>query len=714
MKQITNFRKATIADVEANGLEDATKIHILSCTMHGNKKYNTRGSDHDKLRKFVNYHLIHNIPIVMHNGICYDIPLLERILGIDLKDLMVIDSLALSWYLNTKREVHGLDSFYSDYGIKKVAVDQEDWDFQSEDPEELEAHYERMKSRCVTDVDINKALWDDLIARLTHMYTIVKEAVDSGLVDGTRMSEDEVCHIDRYKESSNVGDYIDRILTFLMFKMDCARLQEKTRFKVDIVKMGELEDKLQSLLLVAKEKLEAVMPKVPKYAVRNFPKKPFKQDRSYSASGLTWNALVDKLDTLDEYGNSIAFVVDDKSIKEIIGYEEPKISSPDQIKKLLFSHDWKPKTFKFVKDKKAQQIWVDSGFRKELKPKPRAIPQINQEKDTGKELCDSVVKLAEKIPEIMAYSKYTLIKHRSDMVKGFRRDMSEDGYLKARMGGTTNTLRIKHRQLVNLPAINKEYGEDIRGLLIAGDGRTLLGSDLSGLEDRTKHHFMLPHDPDYVQTMMSPDYDSHLKMAFTANMISLAVHDAYVAGTISKEEKEIAKAARRKGKKTNYSSVYNASPEAIALAAEVPLREGKILHKAYWELNWSVKVIAEEQCVFQDDWGNNWLVNPINGFCYSLRKDSDRFSTLNQGTGSFFFDMWVDIILDEMYRLWGRKSLSASFHDEIVIALRDNPKLRKIFSDLVLNSIDTVNKRYILRRDLGADVQFGNNYSEIH
>jgi len=714
MKSITNFRKATIADVEANGLDNATKIHILSCTMHGNKKHNTRGSNHEKLRQFLNYHMKNKIPVVMHNGICYDVPLLSRLLDIDLSELMVIDSLALSWYLNTDRKVHGLDSFYDDYGIKKVAVEQEDWDFQSECPEELEAHYERMRVRCEVDVKINKSLWEDLLERLTNMYTIVKESVDNGLVEGTRMSEDEVCYIDQYKQSSSVDDYIERILTFLMFKMDCARLQEKTKFKLDIPKLEKLEDKLEGLILIAKTELEAALPKVPKYAVRNFPKKPFKTDRTYSVAGLTWNALVDKLDTVDEYGFAQALIVDDKSIKELIGHDSPKISSPAQIKDWLFSHGWKPKTFKFVKDKKAQQIWVDSGFRKELKPKPRAVPQINQEKDTGKELCDSVVELASRIPEIMAYSKYTLIKHRYDIVKGFRRDMSPDGYVKARIGGFTNTLRVKHRQLVNLPAINKEYGEDIRGLLIAGESRTLLGSDLSGLEDRTKHHFMLPHDPEYVQTMMSPDYDAHIKMAFTANMISLAVHDAYIAGTLGKADKDMAKAARRKGKTTNYASVYNASPEAIALAAEIPLREGKILHVAYWELNWSVKTIAEEQFVFQDDYGNNWLVNPINGFCYSLRKDSDRFSTLCQGTGSFFFDMWVDIILTEMYTLWGRKSLSASFHDEIVVAFKDSPKLRKIFSELVLKAIDTVNKKYILRRDLGADVQFGNSYAEIH
>lgn len=131
------------------------------------------------------------------------------------------------------------------------------------------------------------------------------------------------------------------------------------------------------------------------------------------------------------------------------------------------------------------------------------------------------------------------------------------------------------------------------------------------------------------------------------------------------EQKEIIArilAARKKGKTTNYASVYNAGPAKIAQAAGVSLKEGKALHEAYWKLNWAVKAIAEEQVVVRDSKGNKWLVNPINGFCYALRKESDRFSTLAQGTGSFFFDMWVDNILMETEKRYGKKTLTGSFH----------------------------------------------------
>ena len=56
--------------------------------------------------------------------------------------------------------------------------------------------------------------------------------------------------------------------------------------------------------------------------------------------------------------------------------------------------------------------------------------------------------------------------------------------------------------------------------------------------------------------------------------------------------------------------------------------------------------IEKEQVIIEDSRGGKWLINPINGHCYSLRSEKDIFSTLAQGTGSFFFDMWVDKILE--------------------------------------------------------------------
>lgn len=745
MKQITNWRQASVADFEAdNLLHGVTKMHVMSykiIEMNGeySREFTIRRDDPkyvERVAKFFKYHIDNGIPIVMHNGIGYDSRMVEKVLGLDLSKLMVIDSLATSWYLSPERRVHGLDSFFSDYGIAKPPIDS--WE-QGED-ETLEVFLDRMQHRCEEDVKINTALWKDHMERLIDMYTIAQAAIDNGQlnektgevlnVGGTRITADEWIPIDDMV-GRGVDSAVDSILTFLMFKMDCAALQEATRWEVDIAHVTEKLANLEEIVASAREGLAAVMPKVPKYVKKTEPKAdPFKKNGERNSHWVKWDEVMRQLAAGEidpETGAALVFIdpEDDIGAYRVWHHnEEPNPGAPGQVKDFLFSKGWVPQTFKYEKDEVAFTAWIASKPKgkgshkqwehwKNSRPEERAIPQISVGGDDGKELCHSLLELAEEVPAIKVYADFKVAENRRNVLKGFVRDMEDGKWLKARIGGFTNTLRVQHRELVNLPGVDKPYGYDIRGALIAGLRKILAGSDLSSLEDRVKHHFMLPHDPEYVETMQAEDFDPHILMALIAKMITQGEFDAFKADPDAKHPPHVKK-ARRNGKTTNYASVYNAGAAKIAQAAGADLKTGEQLHKAYWELNWSVKTIAEEQVVIKDARGGKWLVNPINGFCYSLRKDSDRFSTLAQGTGSFFFDMWVDNILDAMYAKWGRKTLSGSFHDECIICMGDSPANREAISQIIQDAIQKVNVDYGLRRQLGCKTQFGHRYAEIH
>lgn len=728
MKSIYNWKKATVADLESDGLLDqATKLHVLGFQMAEKEIVTFRGStEAQRIVKFFTWHIENEIPIVMHNGISFDVALMEKLFDIDLSELMLIDTLALSWYLNTERQVHGLGSFHEDYGIEKPPV--EDW---SEQP------YEVYQNRVIEDVKINQALWKDLKHRLIGLYTTAKVEIDSGSVGGKRISEDEVTPIDSLK-GLTVEQHIDRLLTFLMFKMDCARLQEKTRWEADVELLVKSEAELEAIVNETTVALEAVMPRVPKFTKKEKPKKPFKKDGSKSATGERWDELMASFEAeeKDEFGTLLVQKTDVPGVfKSLSSYEEPKASSSSQVKALLYSHGWVPTSFRYEKDEAAFNAWIERKPKegshnskwtewKNSKPEERAIPQISVGGEDGKELCESVLELAEEVPAIRKYAEYNVAKHRLGVIKGFLRDIKDGKWLQARIGGFTNTLRVQHRELVNLPGVDKPHGELIRGGLVAGEGKILLGSDMSSLEDRVKHHFMLPFDPEYVETMQAEDFDPHVLMALIAGMITQKEFESFGElkakkkdGTATSDElATLAKitAARKNGKTTNYASVYNAGPAKIAQAAGVSLKVGKTLHEAYWKLNWSVKAIAEEQVVIKDFRGRKWLINPINGFCYALRSEADRFSTLAQGTGSYFFDMWVDNTLTQMKEKYGRTTLTGSFHDEKILCIRDSEPVKNAFEQIVRHSIEIVNEKYNLRRALGCDVQFGQRYSEIH
>lgn len=524
MKKIYNWDKATVADLESDNLLDkATKLHVLGFQMNMKEVKTFNGkSELERIISFFQWHVDNEIPIVMHNGISFDVPLMEKLFGLDLSKLMLIDSLAVSWYLNFERRTHGLGTFHEDYGIEKPAVD--DW---------TEQPYEIYQNRVIKDVEINQALWKDLKKRLIEIYTTAKTEIDAGAVGGKRISSDEVLAIDELVGLS-VEEHINRLLTFLMFKMDCARLQEKTMWEVDVDLLLETEKKLEDICNAAKDELESVMPRVPQYVKKEAPKKPFKKDGSLSAIGIKWKELMEVFEAkeVDEHGTLRVQTAEVKGVFKVLnGYEEPSASSPIQVKNLLYSHNWTPISFKYEKDEDKFNAWIAKKPKegshhskwnewKDSKPEERAIPQITVGGDDGKELCESVLELAEQVPEIRKYAEYNVAKHRLGVVKGFIRDLKQGKWLQARIGGFTNTLRVMHRELVNLAGIDKPYGKEIRGILIAGDGKCLLGSDMSSLEDRVKHGLMLPYDPEYVSTMQQDDFDPHLLGAQVAGMIT--------------------------------------------------------------------------------------------------------------------------------------------------------------------------------------------------
>ena len=86
-----------IFDVEADGLlEDATKIHCMSFTKDGLPICST--SDYGAMRNI----LLNQKVLIGHNIVRYDVPLLEKILGIKIK-AKLYDTLPMSWVINTDR-----------------------------------------------------------------------------------------------------------------------------------------------------------------------------------------------------------------------------------------------------------------------------------------------------------------------------------------------------------------------------------------------------------------------------------------------------------------------------------------------------------------------------------------------------------------------------------------------------------------------------------
>lgn len=435
-----------IFDIETDGI-DATKMHCFSRCLED-------GSDmvtYSTLEEVVDFLSQEDLTLIGHNIVRYDIPTLEKLTGKNVK-ARLIDTLPLSWYIETNRVKHGLEGYGTDFGVEKPKID--DWE---------NLTFEQYKHRCEEDVKINTILWQRQRRFLSQLY------------DGDQ-------------------EEVDRLVDYLTFKMDCVREQEEVGLALDKKLCQETLEKLEAEKAVKIEELKLAMPKVPITAIRKVPKVLYKNDGKLSAKGKEWFALLEERQ----------LPVETEEVEVIREYEEPNPNSTDQLKKWLYSLGWVPEHLKYVRDKEKGTV--------------RQIPQIAS-KMGGGEICDSVKRLTEKEPSLKVLEGLSVLSHRISLFKGFLEN-EKDGRLYATCSGLTNTLRLQHSIIVNLPGVDRKNGKEIRGCLIADEGSVLCGSDLSGIEDNTKRHYIFKFDPDYVREMSTEGYDPHINIAKLAGFLS--------------------------------------------------------------------------------------------------------------------------------------------------------------------------------------------------
>lgn len=510
--------------------------------------------------------------------------------------------------------------------------------------------YEEYKHRCEEDVKINWLLWMDLLKKYRMLYGKDKETMD-------------------------------KFFQYLTFKMKCAYLAEEAGWRVDL----DLVEKSIAILEKAQEEkveeLKQVMPTVFKYITKSKPEKMTKKDGTHTEAAIKW------FNTLEDNDLPLFYEGDITVVKST---EPPNPNSPDQVKDWLTSMGWQPCTFDYKKN--------DDGT-------DRLVPQVRKDG----ELTPSVKLLIDKNPTVEVLDGLTVIQHRKSTFEGML-ESQVNGYVKAEISGLTNTLRFKHKKpLVNLPGVDKVWGKEIRGALIADEGTMLCGADMVSLEATTKRHYIFPYDPDYVSEMSVQGFDEHLDLAVRAGYINSDDYDFYTRAdedTVNDILRfKAIKKVRKKFKPVNYSAVYGVGKAKLSRTTGMTQAEAGVLLDAYWERNWAVKQFASEQKIRTLN-KQMWVKNPVNGFWYSLRYEKDVFSTLNQSTGAYCFDQWVAHYLTQ------RPNIIGQFHDESINRI---PVGEEEEHESILRwAIQKVNEKLKLNVKLDISVQFGTTYAHIH
>lgn len=462
-----------------------------------------------------------------------------------------------------------------------------------------------------------------------------------------------------------------RYIEYLNFKMQCAADQERLKWKVDVPKAEALLEKLETIEKEKHAELVKAMPKKPVFKTFNRPKVMYKKDGTLSSHGASF----------EENRKANCQPEDVQTFNVIDGYVDGNPASHVQVKDWLYSLGWQPCTF---------------DYKREPNGDTRTIPQVREDG----ELTESVIRLADVDPAVKVLEGLSIVQHRIGVVKSFLNALDSEGYVFAGVHGLTNTLRFKHvKPLANLPSVDKAYGEDIRGLLIAPEGYVLCGADMDSLEQNTKMHYMTPYDPEYVATQQTEDFDAHLDLAkFAGAVTEEQIEEHKRTGSL--------KSVRKSYKVTNYSATYGIKPLGLSRRGGFSVKDAEKLLDAFWKRNWALEAIAKDAKVKTTRDGKMWLYNTVSGFWYSLRYEKDKFSTLNQSTGVYCFDTWLDNCINLGLSAIGQ------FHDEAIFLVKkgDEPKTAVAVS----KAMDETNDKLKLNVTLSTAPEFGDNYSEIH
>jgi hypothetical protein len=438
----------------------------------------------------------------------------------------------------------------------------------------------------------------------------------------------------------------------------------------------------------------------PKNIYRSEPKGIYKKDGELSAVGKRWfESLEEKDGNLTDAGKRWYSHLEEQGLPKttrgkisvIADWEKGNPGSHAQIKDWLYSLGWQPRTFKYTRQADGSE---------------KAIPQVRKEG----ELCDSVKELIEHDPAIEQLDGLTVLDHRLGFVQGFidtavKRD---DGtyWVEFGVSGFTNTFRFKHvKPLANMPGVDKPYGKEIRGLILApDDSYELIGSDVVSLEDNTKRHYMKPLDPEYVEEMSVEGFDPHLNLAMFDGQCTQEEIDQYNEGVTDVVNR--LKPMRKSYKATNYSATYGIGKAKLARDLKCTVKAAQALLDAFWKRNWAIKEVTRQAKTKTLKDGSLWVFNPVSGFWMSLRNHKDIFSTLNQSTGVFVFDSWLAHVLNCGFKV------ILQYHDEWLAYVPRG--MREESEALVVEATQKLNKGLQLNVEIQSDTAFGDTYAECH
>jgi len=118
--------------------------------------------------------------------------------------------------------------------------------------------------------------------------------------------------------------------------------------------------------------------------------------------------------------------------------------------------------------------WIPEQWNVNKETQERTSPKLSKT-DPFEGIAGSVGKVA---------ARFIQVRHRKSLLEGLLKLVRVDGRIGSRITGLAETSRVKHAGIVNIPNPDSFFGEEIRKIFIAEEGKVLVGVDSAGNQVR--------------------------------------------------------------------------------------------------------------------------------------------------------------------------------------------------------------------------------------
>lgn len=614
----------------------------------------------------LNYNLITDLPkfldqysaISCHNYVGFDKKVLKKVLNYEHKGRYV-DTLMLSRVLfpdidseqyidesgneKTENKRHSVNAWALRFGMHKP--EHEDWSQFS-----LE-----MLHRCKEDVKIQAKIYEYC---MQHMKNLCE--TDPRVKNKWK---------DIFDLEQNVWELVEE--------------QAEYGWEFDLQKAFKYCDELSQVCTQTEDRLVKALPQrvIQVTKTESGATKAFKTDGTWTSAA--WNWL---LDTAPVNSSNRQLSGDFCKVR----FEQFNIRSSQQVKGYLLSKGWEPTEYNFKKDRFNKPI-RDELTKQLIRTSPK-VPKTSEEWAEISDMCNN--------PDIALLAEYSKASHRLSQVKGLINVTRSDHRIESRANTCgSNTARMLHSQIVNIPKSdpNVYYGQQMRSLFRAGEGKTLVGVDASALEARCEAHYIYPFDR--IQS------------------------ELLVAGDIHGINADVFQCSRSTAKTLKYAITYGCGPGKVASILKVSNKDAKLLLAEYWRVNSACKEFMDQLVAEYNQFG---YVLAIDGRPLSIRYQHALLNTVLQSCGSICVKKAVILVNNHIKKGgWDAHMLTVQ-HDEIqfecpdiIVPSDEDGVLTQIhYADIIgkmgMHAMRMAGKHFNLNVALDGEYHIGKNWSLTH